>query len=372
LKREENIALFDDYLTGLMSAEEMNAFEEKLKVDESFRKEFEEYKAYSTAIFEGEEYGQIRQSLEEIHRDVYPPKTFFLRKPFLIAVSTAAILVLSLLIIDPFGLEGGEMAVEANEYNELSGVEEGEVGEEDVASEEAYVEADTNEGVTDVHLSPEMVITEDSLLDAINKKPLGTAFLISEKGYFITAKHLLRKKKKVTLQQKKLGLTFHAKKVYVDSLLDFAILQCDPKVVDHLSAVPFRFYKKQMELGEEVFTLGYPKRDIVYTEGNVSSETGFKSDTNYFEISMPSNPGYSGAPLFNQHGDLVGIITANNSKKQSVTYAVRHDYIEHKIDELMQTDSLNIDMRTNYRTYNKKRSEQIKKIRPFIFEIHRF
>ena len=49
---------------------------------------------------------------------------------------------------------------------------------------------------------------------------------------------------------------------------------------------------------------------------------------------------------------------------------LKHDYIEDKIQELKEKDSLIIDMKSNYSKRYKQRSNLIKALRPFVFEIH--
>tara|TARA_B110000046_G_C13012649_1_gene407368 strand:+ start:2348 stop:3043 length:696 start_codon:yes stop_codon:yes gene_type:complete len=217
------------------------------------------------------------------------------------------------------------------------------------------------------NLNNEDVILNDSL-GLIRYAPHGTAFLISEDGFFLTSKHLVEGKDIVDLQQKELGLTFEAEVIFSDSLLDFAILKSSIKTALNFEAVPFELADKAPELGEVVFTLGYTKRDIVYTQGAVSSETGFESDSVYYEVSLPSNAGHNGVPLFNEKGNLIGIITAHLSDKQAVTYILKHGYIQDKLDRL--SDSLEIDLSTNYSKRNTSTKRLIKLYRPFIFEVH--
>ena len=74
---------------------------------------------------------------------------------------------------------------------------------------------------------------------------------------------------------------------------------------------------------------------------------------------MPSCCGYSGAPLFNEKGKIVGIITANHSKKQSVTYTLKHQYILDVINKLQENEDIEIKMSRNYSKKYKTRSSQI-------------
>ena len=381
VSREENIALFDDYLNGHLPSDEKNAFEERLSSDGAFKEEFEAYQQETQAIHDAAEYSDIVAELEDIHGELYgrARKPIYLRPKFVIPLAAAACFALFLLVADPFGgAQSGDTASADDEYAELSAdtttvmFENADYADEGGETEDNMSQTFEAPMYSD-SISSYDLFGPDSLLNPARGRPMGTGFMISSNGYFLTAKHLLKKRSKVRLQHKDLGYTFYARKVYVDSFLDFAILKCDERVVHLFESVRYKFYRKdQVMLGQEVFTLGYPKRDIVYTEGAVGSETGFLSDSNYFEISMPANKGNSGAPLFTEKGELVGIIAANNTKKQSVTYVLKHTYIKDKIDELIEKDSMDIDMRSNKLQRYSSRSALIDAIRPFIFEVHSY
>lgn len=370
LEERQHIALFDRYILKEMDATEKSAFEERLMHSESFKKSFDDYVSFSQEVSEGGEYGAVKSELESIHDKVYgKTRSKFLRAKFLIPIGIAASIGL-LFLISPWNEMSHTNIVKNENYEPLSNnsEEEGYTEETDHTMEN---QIDT-ESVGDSHgdsaiLENEEVILDDSLI-LINQSPHGTAFLISEDGFFLTSKHLIEGKRIVDLQQKDLGLTFEAKVIYSDSILDFAILKSSIKTALNFEAVPFELVKESPELGDAVFTLGYTKRDIVYTQGVVSSETGFESDSVYYEVSLPSNAGHSGAPLFNENGNLVGIITAHLSDKQAVTYILRPDYIQNRVDDL--SDSLQMDLSTNYSKRNASTKRLIKLYRPFIFEVH--
>lgn len=362
MTEEEKIALFDAYLRKEMSQEELLAFEQQLNDSEQLRTEFEAYQFFSEEIHDGEEYGAIKDKLEEIHQENFgKKKSIFLRPQFLIPMGVAAGIALLFTVMNPGAQSGDTAANENADYHELHYTEEeGEAAEDDMAAE-----MDTSLEITETDTAVSIL---DEILPLANKQPNGTCFLISKKGFFITSKHLVRKRRYVKLQQKDQDIAFNAEVIYRDSILDFAILKCSEQQAENFKAVPFKFYKSDPKLGDDVFTLGYPKPDIVYTKGVVSSETGFRSDSMSFQISMPSNPGNSGAPLFTRKGDLVGMVIANSSKKQSVTYILKPDYIQERISSL-QSD-FDIDMSRNYTKRFSKTSDLISKYRPFIFEIH--
>ncbi|NOQ71543.1 MAG: hypothetical protein GQ574_06055 [Crocinitomix sp.] len=370
MEEREHIALFDRYISGEMDAAEKSAFEERLTHSESLKKTFEEYTTFSAEIAAGGEYGAIKKELGTIHQDLHGRKRSKLFSPkFLIPVGVAATITL-VFMISPWNRMNDSTMAENNIYEPLANHSNDGYGESDdalIMYEEMVTEAAGDANPDSAQADVEDLLLRDSLAQ-INLSPHGTAFLISEDGFFLTSKHLIEGQKIVDLQQKGLGLTFEAEVIYSDSILDFSILKSSIKTAINFDAVPYEIVEETPELGDAVFTLGYTKKDIVYTEGVVSSETGFESDSIYFEVSLPSNAGHSGAPLFNEKGNLIGIITAHLSDKQAVTYILRPDYIQNRLDAL--SDSLSIDLSTNYSKKNASTKRLIKLYRPFIFEVH--
>ena len=94
-----------------------------------------------------------------------------------------------------------------------------------------------------------------------------------------------------------------------DTANDLALLKTNahPEKVAALRLMP--------RLGESVEAFGYPLADILATSGNfslgnISALSGLGDDSRYLQISVPVQPGNSGGPLLDQHGNLVGIVSA--------------------------------------------------------------
>lgn len=100
------------------------------------------------------------------------------------------------------------------------------------------------------------------------------------------------------------------------------------------------------DIGTEVFVLGYPLtttmgEDIKLTTGVISSKTGFQGDVSLYQTSAPIQPGNSGGPLFNNEGNLIGIVNAKHKGAENVGYAIKLSYLKNLLDSSNETIPLN-------------------------------
>lgn len=94
--------------------------------------------------------------------------------------------------------------------------------------------------------------------------------------------------------------------------------------------------------GEHVTAIGFPLVQQLgiqprITDGIVSSKFGFGSDPRWLQISVPIQPGNSGGPLFDDSGNLAGLIVASANAAaflqatgdvpQNVNFAIKSDYL---------------------------------------------
>lgn len=80
--------------------------------------------------------------------------------------------------------------------------------------------------------------------------------------------------------------------------------------------------------GEEVFILGYPIASILgdeikLTNGIISSTSGYSGDMNSYQVTAPIQPGNSGSPLFDNNGNLIGLVTSGIGKADNVGYSLK-------------------------------------------------
>ena len=198
----------------------------------------------------------------------------------------------------------------------------------------------------------------------------GTGFLIDGKGYLVTNAHVVNGSSSVLVQNAK-GQEFRATIVHINIAADLAILKIQDNDFKSLGVLPYSIRKTSAELGEELFTLGYPRNEIVYNEGYMSAKTGFKGDTMTCQIGVPANPGNSGGPVFNKYGEVIGIINTRQVEAEGVVFAVTAKNIFRTLDEIKKEDSAikNLKLPINSTIKNLERTQQIKKIEDCIFMV---
>jgi serine protease Do len=196
-----------------------------------------------------------------------------------------------------------------------------------------------------------------------------TGFAISKEGYILTSFHTINGADSIYISNQD-GDNAKAKFILGDAKLDIAVLQIDNK--DLLKEnISFGLSNTNAELGEKLFTLGFPSDNIVYGEGTLSSQFGFNGDTTAYQISIPVNPGNSGGPLFDEKGKLIGIIKGKNNTADGTAYAVKSNEIFKFIDRLEDTGLKNsLLARKNTKQFAGKRTEQIKKLSSLVFQIN--
>jgi serine protease Do len=158
----------------------------------------------------------------------------------------------------------------------------------------------------------------------------GTSFLISPNGYLTTSHHVVREADSIFVGNEEFG-NLKAKVVYQDREHDIAILKISDFNLEK-TILPYAISKKESSLAEDVFTLGYPKEDVVFGAGSISAITGYNGNPIAYQISVPVNPGNSGGPLFNNRGDLVGIISGQQTQSSGTAFAIKSTVLLESIE----------------------------------------
>ena len=213
----------------------------------------------------------------------------------------------------------------------------------------------------------------------------GTGFLFARSGLVTTNYHVVSDKKDIRVYFPKADIEFETTVELKDINNDLVVLRIKDFTYDDIFSqkIPFGVRKSNtVQLGEDVFTLGFPLGKLLgksakFSDGTVSSLSGLLGSANLFQINNPIQPGNSGGPLFDRDGNLIGIVVATLDAKffyenldtipQNVNFAIKSDYLINLVSMCPEGDS--ILSRKSY-LQDKTQEEQIKNLLPYIVTVY--
>ncbi len=169
---------------------------------------------------------------------------------------------------------------------------------------------------------------------------LGSGFIVHEDGYLITNFHVIEGQKHFTVTQfvqtgAELKRVVHKaiRIVALDAFHDLAVLQIEdehdapfPKVVLGLEEPVY---------GERVFVIGNPAGlERTVTEGILSHAGRLFEGSLYLQIDASVNPGNSGGPLFNGHGQVIGVVNMGSRIMQGLNFAIPVRHVTFLLDHI--------------------------------------
>jgi len=342
------------FLRNELSREELYDFEEQLLNNPDLRKEVNEYREVFQAFEHFKEKNFVNKQLELISNQDsrnadYVNKQFplYLKKYWRTATVAATVAIISSLgtfLIADYSYAKKERTKQLGLVTE----DLQEIIKEQEALKEDIEKVQTN----DVPDYP--------------SKNRGTAFALSNSGYAITNLHVLKGNKIFIFLNN--GKVYKCDVVHKDKKQDIAILKVpidDFKFSD--KPIPYAL-KAQTRLSENVYSIGYPKDEVVYNRGYVSSMNGRKGDSTKYQLELPSSPGMSGSPVLNAQGDVIGIVNSKVSVSQGITYAIKSEVVQNILEEMPDEHFNSNDISQNSFS-NKNAADQIDALSDFVFVV---
>lgn len=165
---------------------------------------------------------------------------------------------------------------------------------------------------------------------------LGSGFFLNEDGHLVTNFHVIEGETKISVEVYHVKAGQLERRTYKDvrivamnKFADLALLKVDDK-----DAPKFRRVlvgdTDALAVGERVFAVGSPLGlERTVTEGIVSTKTRQVGGELYLQTTAQINPGNSGGPLFNQRGEVVGVINMKLTFGEGLGFAIPVDSLKY-------------------------------------------
>ncbi|MCQ2452075.1 MAG: S1C family serine protease [Oscillospiraceae bacterium] len=174
----------------------------------------------------------------------------------------------------------------------------------------------------------------------------GSGFIVSENGYVVTNYHVIENAAKngrsdITVQFYDES-SYPATLVGYDSEADLAVLKID---AEGLSAVTVGSMDA-CRVGSRVYAIGNPLGELTFTmtDGMICAldrviTTGTSASINVFQINAAVNSGNSGGPVYNERGEVIGIVDAKYAAAgvEGIGFAIPLDDAVDMINDLVTT-----------------------------------
>ncbi len=350
-------AIIEDYLNGKLTVDEQKAFEQLRNNDPIVDHKVVAHKVFLESMKQYADILLLKEQMDNAHAQVdveglsskfkpHPSRIvrFWVSNRSAIAVAASFLILASVMLVSYYDQtkQQGNLQLLNNKLSKISNTQDNII----------------------------RVINNDKPSKEVTPAKLGgTGFAISTNGYIITNYHVIANADSIYVQNSR-GISFKVIKYYTDPINDIAVLKISDKSFSHLASMPYSIKKTSASIGEAVYTLGYPKDDVVLGDGYVSSKSGISGDTLAYQVAIPVNPGNSGGPLLDNNGNIVGVIQGKEHKVDGAAFAVKSKYIMEALNAIPQ-DSLIKRIPYGKRSPLKglNRQMQFEKIQDYIFMI---
>jgi len=189
---------------------------------------------------------------------------------------------------------------------------------------------------------------ENKIQDADPISGTGTCFIISHNGkrYIVTNQHVANNEKhqyKVTFYN---NIKHYNAKLYAsDKLSDLAVVEMkSTEGIYQLNSRPAVTWGDSGKLrqGDEVFAIGHPLGQLWSVSKGIVSYNGRRLQNTWQKViqtDVAINQGNSGGPMFNLHGDVIGVNTfiySQGGGSVGINFSVDGNLTQYNINQLIE------------------------------------
>lgn len=166
---------------------------------------------------------------------------------------------------------------------------------------------------------------------------IGTGILIDER-HVVTVAHVVAASDEILVKTE--SETGRAVAIGFDEERDLALLRTDAPMGSRY--LPLGDY--EYETGDQVFAIGYPLGlEASLVTGVVSNAEVSFDDlplSRFLQVDAPLNPGNSGGPVFNDRGEVIGLVDWQFSEAAGLSFAITTSSITRIVDSWLGEDEV--------------------------------
>ena len=192
-----------------------------------------------------------------------------------------------------------------------------------------------SESVVEINTNVE---TTNFFMQQVTAQAAGSGVIIQENGYIVTNCHVVEGASDITVRLKN-GESYPAKLIGSDSQTDLAVIKIE---AEGLKVSPMG-NSSALQVGEEAIAIGNPLGELggTVTNGIVSAldrEITVGNETmTLLQTNAAISPGNSGGGLYNNKGELIGIVVAkaSDSNAEGLGFAIPIDIVKDVTTDLI-------------------------------------
>lgn len=178
------------------------------------------------------------------------------------------------------------------------------------------------------------------MMQTVTAQAAGSGVIISTDGYIVTNNHVIEDAQNITVRLSD-GESHPAKLIGSDAKTDLAVIKIEAQ---NLKAAPMGS-SSSLTVGDEAVAIGNPLGELggTVTNGIISAldrEISLGNETmTLLQTNAAINHGNSGGGLFNNKGELIGIVVAKSSGNgiEGLGFAIPIDSAKNVINDLIDT-----------------------------------